>query len=405
MPGGTSLAFLMFALIAGHTAAVMAMLVVPSVAPAVARDYGVDPSLVGYQIAFVSLGQVVSLMLLGNFSRKFGACRAYQIGHGAIAAGMLLMVIPSKALLIASSVVIGMGHGLLSPSSTSLLMRFAPAKSRNLLFSLQQTGVPFGGILAALIAPAIAVTVGWRWALIVIAVLLIAMAATMQRGRGGWDTDRDPAAPAVAANPLAGLMAIWRDRPLRLMSLVGGAFCWGQFVVISYTVVAAVAELGMSLVVAGTLLTAVHVGSAAGRVVAGGIADRAGGKRVLTCLGWVLLATSAITLWMGPGWPAILLYALFTLSGIVTGAWAGLMLAELGRLAPHGHVGSTLSGAMIYVNGGKFLGPVVFANVYALTHSYSVCFASLAIPAALALYCLAKIPGRPTQSTEGRSPA
>ena len=52
-------------------------------------------------------------MLLGNFSRKFGACRAYQIGHGAIATGMLLMAIPSKALLIAGSIVIGMGHGML----------------------------------------------------------------------------------------------------------------------------------------------------------------------------------------------------------------------------------------------------------------------------------------------------
>src|SRR5262245_55022015 len=100
----------------------MAMLIVPSVAPAVARDYEVDPSLIGYQIAFLATGQLASLMLLGNFSRKFGACRAYQIGHVAIAAGMLLMLIPSKALLIAGSIVIGMGHGMLSPSSTSLLM-------------------------------------------------------------------------------------------------------------------------------------------------------------------------------------------------------------------------------------------------------------------------------------------
>ena len=130
-------------------------------------------------------------------------------------------------------------------------------------------------------------------------------------------------------------------------------------------------------------------------MVAGGIADRVGSKRVLIWIAWLLLATSAVTVWMGPGWPAILLYALFALLGIVTGAWAGLMLAELGRLAPHGHVGSTMSGAMIYVNGGKFLGPVVFANVYALTHSYSISFASLAVPAMFALYCLALTPGAP----------
>src|SRR6185503_20189256 len=129
---GSSLGFLVFALLAGHTVAVMAMLIVPSVAPAVARDYDIDPSLIGYQIAFLSLGQLASLMFLSNFSRKFGACRAYQIGHCAIATGLLLMMIPSKALLVAGSVVVGMGHGMLSPSSTSLLTRFAPASSRNL---------------------------------------------------------------------------------------------------------------------------------------------------------------------------------------------------------------------------------------------------------------------------------
>ena len=381
----------------------MAMLVVPSVAPAIASDYGVDPSLIGYQIACMSLGQLVSLMFLSNFTRKFGASRAYQIGQGAIATGMLLVLVPATALLIAGSFVIGMGHGMLSPSTTSLLMRFTPAKSRNLLFSLQQTGVPFGGMLAALIAPAIAVSVGWRWALVLIAALLIAMAITMQRGRRDWDLDRDPSVPALTTNPFVGFMMIWRDRRLRTMSLVGGAFCWGQFVVISYTVVAAVAELGMSLVVAGTLLTAVHIGSAASRVVAGGIADRVGGKRVLFWLAWLLLATSAIAPGIGPGWPAVLLYMFFALLGIVTGAWAGLMLAELGRLAPHGHVGSTLSGAMIYVNGGKFLGPVVFANVYALTHSYSICFASLALPAIFALYCLALPPRRRQPSVERTS--
>ena len=132
----------------------------------------------------------------------------------------------------------------------------------------------------------------------------------------------------MASNPFAGIMMIWRDRPLRMLALTGGAYCWGQFVVISYTVVAAVAELGMSLIVAGTLLTAVHLGSVAGSVVAGWLADRAGGTRVLIWIGWLLLAAAALAFWMGPAWPPLLLYVLFALLGVATGAWAGLLLAE-----------------------------------------------------------------------------
>ena len=386
-----SLTFLVLALLVGHTFASMAMTVVPAVAPAIARDYGVDPSLIGYQIAFVSLGQAACLMFLSNLSRRVGACRAYQIGLLGLALGMLLMALPSKILLVAGSVVMGLGHGFVTPASAALLMRFSPADKRNFLFSFQQTGVPLGGIAAALLAPAIAVIAGWPWVLGLTALLLASMAATLQRGRPYWDTDLDPNAAVVASNPFGGIMMIWRDRRLRMLALTGGAYCWGQFVVISYTVVTAVTELGMSLIVAGTLLTVVHLGSTGGRVVAGWCADRVGGTRVLIWIGWLMLVTAALSFWMGPGWPTILLYVLFALLGAATGAWAGLLLAESARLAPHGQTGAATSGVMIYVNAGKFLGPLAAANTYALTSSYGLSFASMVVPAIFGICCLTRV--------------
>ena len=386
-----SLAFLVSALLVGHTFASMAMTVVPAVAPAIARDSGVDPSLIGYQIAFVSLGQAACLMFLSNLSRRVGACRAYQIGLLGLALGMLLMALPSKILLVAGSVVMGLGHGFVTPASAALLMRFSPADKRNFLFSFQQTGVPLGGIAAALLAPAIAVIAGWPWVLGLTALLLASMAATLQRGRPYWDTDLDPNAAVVASNPFGGIMMIWRDRRLRMLALTGGAYCWGQFVVISYTVVTAVTELGMSLIVAGTLLTVVHLGSTGGRVVAGWCADRVGGTRVLIWIGWLMLVTAALSFWMGPAWPTILLYVLFALLGAATGAWAGLLLAESGRLAPHGQTGAATSGVMIYVNAGKFLGPLAAANTYALTSSYGLSFASMVVPAIFGICCLTRV--------------
>jgi len=40
----------------------------------VARDYGFDASLIGYQISLVSIGMLATLTLLGNVGRKLGAC-------------------------------------------------------------------------------------------------------------------------------------------------------------------------------------------------------------------------------------------------------------------------------------------------------------------------------------------
>jgi MFS family permease len=385
-----SFAYLVWSLFAGHTMASMAMLVLPAVAPEIAREYGIDASLIGYQISLVSTGHVLSLLHFGNFSRRFGAARTNQFGHSMVALGMLLMALPSPLFLVLGSLGVGTGYGMLGPSATALLMRFTPAERRNFVFSLQQTGIPIGGILAALIAPALAVTVGWRWALLLTALLLLAVVAIVQHGRERWDDDRDAAVAAVSANPLANVAVIWRDARLRLLAVAGGFFCWGQFCVASYTVVASVETFGMSLIVAGTVLTVVQLSNTVSRMAAGWIADRVGGTRVLLWLAGLMLAACVASFWMAPAWPAALVYVLFALHGIATGAWAGIMLAEMGRLVAPGQVGTAMSGALVYINAGKLVGPAAFAGIYAFTTNYGLAFALVGLPALLALHCLSR---------------
>ncbi len=386
---GIPLYLLVIALTVGHTMAAMALLILPAVAPAVAREYGIDASLIGYQISIVSAGVLVSLVLFGNLSRKLGGCRTNQLGHGIVVLGMLLMMLPATGFLIPGSLAIGVGFGLLAPSAPYLLIRFAPAERRNFVFSVQQTSVPLGGILAALVAPVIAVTIGWRWSLALSACLLSAVILMLQMGRARWDDDRDPTTPAIASKPFAGFVANWRDRRLRLLSISGAAFCWAQFCVASYTVVTCVEALGMSLIVAGTVLMVVQLSNAIGRVIAGWVADRLkSGARVLEWMAWILLATCIASIWLSPSWSGLSIYVLFALHGITSGAWAGILLAEFGHLAPKGQVSAVVSGALVFVNSGKLLGPIVFAATYAFTRSYGIAFASVGVPAIVALCCL-----------------
>ncbi len=368
----------------------MAVLVLPAVAPEVARDYGFDPSLIGYQISLVSIGMVFTLTLLGNTSRRYGAARTNQLGHVLVATGMLILLTPWSAFLVIGSLVIGLGYGMITPSASHLLMRFTPPEQRSTVFSLHQTGIPAGGMLAALLSPAIAVYAGWRWAIIVSAVLIVGVVALMQRNRRHWDDDRDRSAPAVTANPLAGARAIWRDPQLRLIAIAGACFSWIQFCAATFAVVACVATLDMSLMVAGTVLTVVQIASAGGRVLIGWIVDRAGGDtaRVLAWNAGALMLSTVAALALDPALPLPAVYVLFALLGATSGCWPGVILAEVGRLAPQGQVSLAISGSLVITNVGKFIGPIIFANVYVLTRSYGIAFASLVVPAAAALYCL-----------------
>lgn len=391
-----SLAYLVFTLTFSHAMSVSSMMVLPAIAPVVAAEYGIEPSLVGYHISVVSIGLIASLVLFSGLSRRLGGARAAQIGQCLVAAGMLCAILPSAAFLLPGSLVIGIGFGLLAPPASALMMRFSPPARRNLVFSIQQTSVPLGGVIAALVAPMVAVSVGWRWAFMYSIVTLVMAMVLLQIGRPSWDDDRDPSHRALARNPFDGVRSNWRDRKLRLLSFAGMSFCWAQFCVATFAVVACVAVLGMSIVQAGLVLVAVQVASTVGRMAAGWIADRTGSAgRVLTWMSWTMLALSIGFFWLSPAWPPWFVYAMFAGLGLASGAWAGILMAEVGQQAPPGRVAAVIGGTLLYVNIGKFTGPAVFSATYALTHSYNIAFALLAIPSLIAIGCLRAQQRRP----------
>ncbi|MFN7751107.1 MAG: MFS transporter [Pseudomonadota bacterium] len=397
---GGALAYLVFTLTMSHSMAAMAMMTLPAVAPLVASEYAVDASLVGYHISIVSLGLIISLVSVGNLSRRVGAARAAQIGHGLVAVGTVLTLLPWIGFLLPGALVIGIGFGLLAPAASALLVRFTPPQRRNLMFSIQQTSVPVGGMLSALVGPAIALHFGWRAAGLVALVMLGVAVVLLQLGRRGWDDDRDPRQPVLAARLLDGLADNWREPRLRLLSLTGLAFCWAQFCVATFTVVACVVALDLSLVTAGLVMMTVQLTNAAGRMVAGWVADRIGSAvRVMSAVAWVMFGTSVVFLSLGPNWSLPMVFGLFIVLGIASGAWAGILMADVGHHAPPGRVAAVVSGTLLYVNIGKLIGPAVFALLYALTHDYGIAFASLTGPALLAIACLRQVERGRTRDT------
>jgi len=193
-------------------------------------------------------------------------------------------------------------------------------------------------------------------------------------------------------NPFANVLMVWRHKPLRNVALAGWLFCWAQFCVAAYTVVACVQVFDMSLLAAGAILTAVQVANALGRLFIGWLCDALGNTaRVLAWNSLLMIVTCLASLAMAPDWPLIAVYVLFALHGFTSGAWAGATLAEAGRLAQQirgGTVSAAISGVLVFFNTGKFIGPIAFANVYWATQSYGWAFASLALPAGLAWLCL-----------------
>ena len=389
-PAGNSFGLLLASTLGGQAAGTMATVTLPAVAPAVAASFGVPSALIGYQISLLAAAMLFSLVFGGNLSTRWGACRVHQVGLVLLVAGCAIATGPHIAFFFLSAVTLGLGYGLLTPSASHLLMRYTTPERRNLVFSVKQTGVPLGGIGAALIAPAVASAYGWRWSLAVSAVLMLALIVPLQSRRARWDDDRNPAAPAIL-NPLGGIVTIWRHGALRYLSIAGACLVVPQFAITTFTVVFFVEEMGYTLVAAGIVLTASQIAGVAGRVFWGWLADVVRNcYTVLSMLCAVMLAASLLCFAITPSWPIVAACALFFVFGSTASGWNGAFLAEVARVAPPGTVSKATGGSLFFVNIGKMLGPIAMANVYALSGSYTLAFGLLAVPALAALaYLLA----------------
>jgi MFS family permease len=375
-------------LLAGQTVGTMGTTMIPAVAPKVAATYGISSALVGYQISMLALAMIVALAFGARFNRRWGSTRMQQIGLTLIASGGLVAILPHVAFFFLASIPLGLGYGMLTPSASNLLIRFTPEARRNLIFSLKQTGVPLGGIGAALITPAVAIAFGWQWALAANALTLYMLVLVMQRGRPYWDDDREPTAK-FGGNPFSSVMVIWRHPALRLLSLSGGFFVIVQFGITTFTVILFNEQLGWGLIEAGLVLTASQVGGVGGRVFWGWMADRMGDAfAALLVLGIVMVLSSLLCIALTPDSSMIAACALFFVMGSTASGWNGAFLAEVARLVPRDTISTATGGSLVYVNSGKAIGPIIFANVALLTGDYAMTFALLAVPAAAGLWCL-----------------
>jgi MFS family permease len=380
--------FLVGALLACQTLGTMATMVLPAVAPEVAATYGVSASLIGYQISVLAGTMLLALAFGSHLSLRWGACRVTQIALALLAAGCFAATLPHLAFLFVAAVALGLGYGMLAPPASHLLARFTPPARRNLVFSLKQTGVPLGGIGAAVFAPPVALAWGWQWALAGNALLMLALAAALESGRAAWDDDRDPRAP-VAVNPFAGIAVVWASRPLRRLSIAGGCFVIVQICLSTFTVVLFVEEMRSGLIEAGIVLTASQAGGVAGRVFWGWLADLARNcYTVLATLAAVMIAACLLVLAVSPAWPLAGVCALFLVFGSTASGWNGAFLAEVARLSPRERISSATGGSLMFVNFGKMVGPLAFTQALAAVQSYAAAFALLALPVAAGLACL-----------------
>lgn len=384
-----------FAMLAVQALTSQASLTFATIAPRLADALGRPGEEIGYLISVTYAGAMMSSVYASGPLARLGPVRFSQWSVLFAAAGALLAMAGQIWTVVLGSFVIGVGYGMTNPAAALLLTRVALERHRNLMFSVKQTGVPVGGILAALIAPGLTELWGWQAALAAVVAMGLLLVALLQPLSRTWDRERRPDAPLFGRR-LGGIATVARSSPLRWLALATFCFAGIQLCLLSFTTTLLAAEGGMSLPAAAGLFITVHVAGTAGRIFWGVVADRwFGGLTVLIAVG-VLMAVSAVLLaFYDAAWPAVLTGLVLGLFGMTAVGWNGVFNAEVARRAPDGRVADATGGILFFAFSGVLLGPAGFALLYGQIGSYALTFGTLSVVGAVGALAVLRLRARP----------
>ncbi len=376
----------------------MAVLTLPVMAPVAAPALGVSAALVGVYVAIVYAGAMAASLASGAMVARYGAIRVSQGSLLLCAAGLALCAVPLAAASAAGALLIGIGYGPITPASSHLLSKSTPTHRMSLVFSVKQTGVPLGGMLAGAVVPSLMLWLGWQGALLAAAAANVACALAAQPLRTELDADRQADRPVALGNLVLPIRMVLAHPALKMLAACSFVFSIAQLSLTTYLVTYLSEGLAYGLVAAGLVLSVAQLGGVVGRILWGWVADRGlGARRMLALLAAVMALSSTATALLSPSVPSWMVLVVLVVFGASAIGWNGVYLAEVARQAPPGLAGVATGGTLAFTFFGVVLGPPVFGALSALFQTYRAGYLALAVPTALC--CLALVRTRLAPST------
>lgn len=360
------------AAVAVSTVCVLPVFLTGALAVQIRRDLQFSEAALGLAAAVFFTAGVITSAVGGRLVERIGATAGLRLAVLTSVVTMMgiALAADSWGTVLAFLAVGGTANAIAQPGANLLLARTVQPQRRGLAFGIKQSAIPASMLVGGLAVPAVALTIGWRWAFGIGAALGLAITATIPPGARVERTPRETPRPAA--------------RSLALLALAAGlgaaaANTLGTFLVTSTV------EQGISEAPAGLLFA---LGSGVGlstRLWVGAAADRRGRPEDFRRVGLMLVIGSVGYALLGTASSSVLVPA--TLLAFAFGwGWPGLFnFSVVNRYVetPGAATGITQSGVYL----GALSGPLVFG---ALAEQFSfewawVFSAALSLAAGLAV--------------------
>jgi MFS family permease len=367
----------------------MAGVVLPNMAPLVAKAVHADPNLIGYHTGIFYFASSIWQLSSGGFIIRYGPIRMSQFSLIIVGIGLIMGVAGNLWVFAAAAAVMGTGASFSTPASSHLLARHSPPRYAPLIFSIKQTGVPVGGLMAGTMVPILLVLVGWRGAFMVTGAMCIVFAVILQPVRGRFDVDRKPDHRLKPVEIWNNLEQVLRRTELRDLALAMFCFVGLQGLFGSYFVTVVSQQLEKPLTTANHIFSLAMTAAIFARILWGWVGSRLIPARMLLgILALVMVIASVATGFYDRSWSIPMIAMVAVLYCVSAVGWHGLLLSEIARLAPAGNIGGTTGAVLAFGGSGMMSYPVIYALIVSATGNYRIGFYFAAIPALLIAFRL-----------------
>lgn len=353
--------------------------------------------------AFLSMG--LFGVMVGRLNDRFGPRRLMSVAALLLGLGCLLMarVTTIWELYLFFGIIFGMGLSAVDVIALTTIARWFSHR-RGFMTGIVKVGTGAGQFFIPLLAGALILLYGWRWAIAIIGIgvtlILLLMAQLLRRdpGASGWKSQpvtADSALTATAPDPELALSQVFRTVQLWTICMVNMflVFC---LMIIMLHIVPYARDAGIPPIQAAGILSTIGAVSMLGRFVCGLIIDRRGSKPVMSVcfillLGDLVWLQFAHQLWM--------LYLFGALYGLAHGGCftaISPLVAEWFGIRYHG----TLFGIVVFFGTlGGAAGPLLAGHLFDISGNYQLTFRIVTIVSLVAWALLLTL--RPVQIGKG----
>lgn len=361
----------------------MAVLSPPVIAPVIATALGISPVFAGIYIGVVYVGAMTGSLAAGAAVQRWGPVRVSQTGLLLGGLGLAMFCSGWLPVMAVGALVMGLGYGPITPASSHLLARSTPAHRMSLTFSIKQTGVPLGGIMAGAIVPGLMLATGWRWGLAFVAMACFAFAFLAQPLRARLDAQRDASSSLALGKLAEPARMVAGHASLRALAICSFFLSASQLCLTTYAVIYLHSELGFGLVAAGLALSVSQMAGVIGRVMWGHVADSGlGALRTLALLALIIVVCCVGMAFLSATTPMAVVLVLLAAFGASAIGWNGVFLAEVARQAPPGFASIATGGVSAFTFFGVVVAPPIFALLASTAGTYRAGYLALAVPLA-----------------------